>query len=367
VFGDGVAVGARYYSAIGDHGSPRGTTLLFEYDSTTRSLRMLVNVREFLESSGTLPPDMDYIPGKIHSRISMGRDGWLYYSTHPGHGGSGRTTDDAHGYRGDWILRTHPESGRTEIVAAQPIPKHSLPAGFLDPGRMIFYGGTAPGKNASGESVMFLAYDVNARRLVGSAVGGFERYAIFSTSTGAVYWEGKKYDPGTREITPSAAPHVRSATQETPDGLVYGTSHRDADLWAFDVKTEALTRLGPGAVGKHTYTTSMDADPSGRYLYYIPGMAQRGRGPLGVQGGAHDDGTPVVQYDVKLRKRKVIAFLHPFYRDRYGYTPAGTFSAALDPRGDKLYVTWNGMRDGSKAWESCALMVIHIPESERRP
>ena len=62
----------------------------------------------------------------------------------------------------------------------------------------------------------------------------------------------------------------------------------------------------------------------------------------------------------------MIAFLHPFYKDKYGVTLAGTFSLAVDPKEDKLYITWNVNR-GSRAWDCCGLMVIHIPESERRP
>jgi hypothetical protein len=42
----------------------------------------------------------------------------------------------------------------------------------------------------------------------------------------------------------------------------------------------------------------------------------------------------------------------------------GTYSVAVDPRGDTLYVTWNISR-GSKAWDCCGLTAIHIPESER--
>jgi len=53
-----------------------------------------------------------------------------------------------------------------------------------------------------------------------------------------------------------------------------------------------------------------------------------------------------VQYDLKTRKRKVIAFLHPFFADRYGCTLQGTFGAAVDPAGDKYYVTWNVSRSG---------------------
>jgi hypothetical protein len=73
----------------------------------------------------------------------------------------------------------------------------------------------------------------------------------------------------------------------------------------------------------------------------------------------------VVQFDVKTKTKKVIAFLHPFYKDKYGATLQGTFSSAVDPKGDKLYVTWNVSR-GGKVWDCCALSVIHIPESERK-
>ena len=75
-----------------------------------------------------------------------------------------------------------------------------------------------------------------------------------------------------------------------------------------------------------------------------------------------------MQYDVKTRKKKIIAFLHPFYQQTYGYTPLGTFGSAVSEEGDKLYIAWNGNRGGSDGgFDTCALTVIHIPESERRP
>ena len=53
--------------------------------------------------------------------------------------------------------------------------------------------------------------------------------------------------------------------------------------------------------------TSLDVDPTGRYLYYVPG----------AHGDAEKDGSPVVQFDVRTRSKKVIAFLHPSYRKKY--------------------------------------------------
>ena len=76
-----------------------------------------------------------------------------------------------------------------------------------------------------------------------------------------------------------------------------------------------------------------------------------------------------MQFDVKTRAKKIIAFLHPFLKQELGYVPLGTFSTAVSPSGDKLYVTWNGHVGGSRrgrlTWDACALTVIHIPASER--
>ena len=73
---------------------------------------------------------------------------------------------------------------------------------------------------------------------------------------------------------------------------------------------------------------------------------------------------PVIQFDVETRTRKVIAFLHPFYQQKYGVTPVGTFGSAIDEKGEKLYVVWNANR-GGKVWDCVALSVVHIPPSER--
>lgn len=353
-WGDGVAVAGKYYSAIGDHQSPKGTAQVYEYDPRTRKLRLLVDLRSFLESSGALAPDENYTSGKIHTRIDMGRDGWLYYA---GHRGSTRTTDDEHGFRGERVYRTDPTSGETQIIAEFPVPKHVIPMGVLDPNRLIFYGGTAAGEDADRQGVWFFAYDCAEAELLCRAQDGPKRCAIWLRSTSRLYWQGKRYDPRTNEITPAPqVPHVRSATAETPDGYVYGTSDHSADLWRFDVRTEEVVPIGAGAVATAQYVTSIDADPSGRYLYYIPG----------AHGRAENDGTPVVQYDVETGVRKVLCFLSPFLREAVGYTPIGTFSSALSPDGSTLYVTWNGYRDGAPdEWDVCALTVIHIPESER--
>lgn len=129
----------------------------------------------------------------------------------------------------------------------------------------------------------------------------------------------------------------------------------------FDVKTEKLDTLTNIAVGEQIYTCSMDLDPvTERYLYYVPG----------AHGGIIKEDVPIIQYDLKTNKHKILAFVGRYYRDNYGYEPDGTFSTALNDEGSILYITWNGNRAErvpGKGWDTTAMMAIYIPLSERLP
>ena len=359
-WGDSLAAGGMYYASIGDHLAPAGNAFVYSYNPRTKSFRLLADVKKTLNL-----PEGHYVPGKIHSRLDLGSDGWLYYSTH--RGSTKVTTDEFH-YQGDWILRTHPESGKTEVVAHGPVPKHCIPNSVLDPERLIFYGGTAPGVGKDGEGIQFFALDAQKGKVLYAGPDGPARYMIFAKSTGAVYFTPGKSDRPLMRFHPEKDKKpiaiqgeigIRAATEETPQGIVYsvsqGGSNEPATIYAFHTKTEQIEALGPAAVGSQQYIASIDADPTGRFLYYVPG----------AHGSSDRDNTAVVRYDTQTRQRKVIAFLHPFYQDRYGCALKGTYSTAVDPDGDKLYITWNANR-GSKAWDTCALTVIHIPENERR-
>jgi len=350
---DSVVVGDKWYSSSNDHLAPRGTALLWEYDAVAKSFRLLCDTSRFLESVNAFPPDMNYRPGEMQSRIDMGSDGRLYYATDRG---SPTVTHDGNGYKGEWILSTDPKTAKTEVVFTHPIPKHTIPCSVLDPQRMILYCGTAVGKDAPLQTIQFFALDLKTRKILKVEDGGPTRTLIFSKSTGKVFWEGKVYDPATNTVSPANVPHVRSASTETAEGLVYGTSHTKSDIWSFNVRTGELKSICVGAVGKQEYIASVDVDPAGRYLYYIPG----------AHGGAVGDGTPVVQLDLKTGKKKVLAFLHAHFWDKYGYALDGSFGSALDEKGERLFISWDGWRKGHpRGWETCAITVLHIPESER--
>ncbi len=225
-WGDSVTSGGKYYSAIGDHlaiGSKgdgehgTGTAHVFEYDPKTKSLKELVDLAAFLKR-----PQGHYTPGKIHTQLGMGRDGWLYYATH--RGSPKATTDEFH-YKGDWIFRTHPETGKTEIVVHAPVPKHSVPTAVLDPDRLIYYGSTAAAFDLKDEGIQFFAYDIKNRKLLYSGPDGPARSMILARSTGRVYYvpgsaEGElmRFDPETGQPPQKVAGShigIRAATDET--------------------------------------------------------------------------------------------------------------------------------------------------------
>jgi len=361
-WGDSLAAGGKYYASIGDHLAPQGNGFVFEYDPEKRTLRPLLDLKKVLNL-----PAGHYVPGKIHGRIDLGDDGCLYFSTHRG---STKVTSDQYHYQGDWIVRHDLVRAKTEVVACGPAGKHCIPTSVLDPKRLIFYGGTAPGEAVKDEGVRFFAYDVQGKRVLHNGPDGPARYMIFARSSGRVYYTPAakgagpllRFDPdqGGAPVSVPGTIGIRAATQETPQGYVYTVSqagpNEDPMLYAFNTRTEQIETLGSPSIGTQKYIASLDADPTGRYLYYMPG----------AHGGSEKDGTPVIQFDVRSRQKKVIAFLHPFYQDKYGCTLKGTYSSAVDPRGDKLYVTWNVSR-GSRAWDCCGLTAIHIPPSERLP
>jgi hypothetical protein len=359
-WGDGSVAGTKYYSAIGDHKAPQGNGLVFEYDSETQLLRQLASTAKTI-----VLPEGHYTPGKIHSRVDLGSDGWLYYSTHRG---STRVTTDEYHYKGDWLLRTNPATRKTEIVAHGPVPKTCIPTSVLDPDRLIFYGGTAAGDRLD-KTVTFFAYDIRKRKVLHTAVPGARRYLIFARSTGCVYYMDEvadrlmKYDPASGKPPKAIAGTLglRAATEELPGNVVYTVGQKDDRIFRFHTKTEKIEQLGPFAIGSQTYVATLDADPTGRYLYYIPG----------AHGSSYRDGTAVIQFDTQKGTRKVIAFLYPFYEKQIDFVPIGTYGSAVSPDGSKLFVTWNGCRGGKVRgkypFNTCALTVIHIPESERQP
>ena len=346
-WGNGYVANGKYYTAIGDH---EWRAYVYEYDPATKQVRTLVDLKEFLNQ-----PEGFYTPGKVHSFVTLAKDGWLYFATH--NGGRARLSPP-YQYQGDWILRTNPASGQTEVVCQGPVGADSVPTGFLDPDRLIFYGG-------SEKDLLFFAYDTQAKKLLYQSLpnDGPSRNMLFARSTGRVYYrahtkEGRlrRYDPATNTATEVVGDlDPRCSSSETADGFIYAVDWV-GDLWRFNTKTEQSERLTHASIGPLTYTTTLPIDATGRYVYYSGG----------AHGSADKEGTAIVQLDTRTLKRKVIAFLTPFYTNTLKYSCTGTYSMCLSADGGTLFATWNGARVGvAGGFDVCAITAIHIPAAER--
>lgn len=354
------AIGDHYAIGRGSGRHGRGDALVQEYDVSTGHIRTIASTARLLNL-----PDGHYLPGKIHSRVDLGRDGWLYYATHRG---SPAAASTANHYRGDWILRTHPTTGQSEVVAAAPVADHSIPCSVLDPDRLIFYGSTAAGPDAKDQRIQFMAWDLQSGRMLYSGPNGPSRAMILAQSTGKVYYvpgsrEGElhRFDPATAAppVNLGITLGIRAATDETDGGTVFVVSSGQGSgiptLREFNTRNESVRELGNPAVGDENDIASITSDASGEFLYYVPG----------AHGGGWKDGSPVVQFHVPSRTRKVIAFLHPIIEERFGLTLKGTYSTVLSADGSQLFIVWNAAR-GTKAWDCCAFSVITIPAAERQ-
>ena len=113
--------------------------------------------------------------------------------------------------------------------------------------------------------------------------------------------------------------------------------------------------------GEGHYTTSIGLSPGGRYLYYVPG----------AHGTCWELGTPIVQYDIQSRQRKVLAFLEEYYESKYDYRFGGTFGVNVSADGSTLFIPMNGNRregvkEGEESFGRPVFTAIHVPERERR-
>ncbi len=364
-WGEGVYTDGVYYSGIGDHLGPAGNALLFAYrpapDEARQpgSLETLLDLRQLLDL-----PEGHYTPAKFHTALGMGRDGNLYGATHRG---STRVTTPENHFTGDWIVRHHPGENRSEVVVHAPVPDHCIPSGLLDPERLIFYGATTPGHDGATDGTHFFAYDIEAGRVLHTDPDGPSRGLALASSSGRVYYTpgsgaGRlmRYDPAVDgpAVDVGESPGLRAASRETGDHRIYfanqGRDGQPTMLFELDTREETVTPRGPLAVGSQQYVTSLAVSADDRWLYYVPG----------AHGGAERDGSPVVQMDLQTGARKVLAFLHPYYEERHGLALKGTYGVSVSDDGDRLFITWNASR-GSRAWDCCALTVIHIPDTER--
>lgn len=364
-WGDGlIGRDGRFYSAIGDHGGPGARSYIYAYDPAAHRIDLVVDQQRLLgQSTG------DWGFGKIHCRLEQLDDGLLYWGTYWGKAPPEGYVQSENFY--GMVVRADPATGEGEVLGTVREPL-VIPTGMCDPRAKLFY---ALPCDRTWEGRGFLVFDLQKRKTIyyGHAEeekGG--RFILIDEPTGSAYFTVQpephspdlwlaRYDAATNAVTLKEIPlparwgPMRAGTEHRdPRGHYYAVS--EGRIAHLDLEKKTAEPIG-SLWGEGEYVTAVEISPGGRYLYTIPR----------AHGTAWEIGAPVVQYDLKTRTRKVLAFLGPYYRERYGYLMGGSYCLALSADGAQLFFGMNGSGDleNRSGFGLPACGVLHIPASER--
>ena len=371
-----------FYASIGDNGSYDSHLYIVNYDPKTKTIGLSAEINEALGRTNDV-----FSEGKIHGCLDFLDGPYLWFCTYWSKYPEVKETDWATGYKGGHIMAYNVET-QEFFDFGVPMLRASWPGSRIDTKRRMLY--------AIGYDCEFLAWDIEEQKVnwAGNLPDGMiwsNRVFLIDEPTGKVFTSNQhpsnkghcfiRYEPDKNKftLTEAAMPVLQAigdqpakdnatnmraiTTERGPDGLYYGVTH-DGELFSFEAESETVTDLDFNWPGEERYTTSIALSPGGRYLYYVPG----------AHGQGDQDGSPVMQYDLKTGQRKVLAFMEPYYFNKYGYTPSGAFSIKLGPKGERLFICWNGafykqenkVGDKRKSlFRHNSIMLLHIPESER--
>ncbi len=366
-FGDvTLAPNGKYYFGIGDHRGPGGNSYAFEYDPAHRDCRQIIDFGALLGWDKLGVGD-----GKIHGELGAMPDGsiWTltYWDPMPG-----ISDEDYAKWPGSHLVRYDTRTGNAEDMGI-PLEKAGWPYYTLDPERGIFF--------AVGSKQEALAYDVNAGKIIFAGmppedIDWWQRCTMLDPVTG-VFWSCTakapynfvSYDPSTNTFTkyPETTPPdigknagrnsvIRGHSERrTKDGFIWVNS-TNGTLYKFRPETRKTETVG-NLWADNTYVPRISLSPDDRFIYYIANSKR-----------TQYHYKPLVQFDTRTNRLKVLAFLSDYYSDRYGYTLGTVHGSTLSADGSSFVAAFNGSflpRD--KNWQDTpALMVFHIPESERK-
>jgi hypothetical protein len=371
-FGD-VTLGPNgcFYFAIGNHLYHDGNAVIVEYNPATRVQRIAFELQQAVRW-----PKGAWTDGKIHGDLDISPAGDMWVLTFSGPRPTARDLG-AIDYRGGHLLHLNVFTGRAEDLGV-PLAGDTWAYHSWDWKRNVLFA-VGQAKNS------LLIYDTAARRLIygGHPPPGMTwwmRAILIDRDTGAVYstnsdqsgegpnnfirWERRNNTFTAMQARTPVNPalgrndQIRAYVKEKDADGAFWCMGNSGTIFRFFPAADRTEYIAQNWGESGMYTTNMCLSPGGRYFYYLP--------------GAHSDawkfGTPVVQFDTKTKRRKVIAFLHDFYLEKYGYSAYGSYGLELDPAGESLVFYANGRftRAGEgSGYGRPALFHLRIPESER--
>lgn len=385
----------KFYMGVGNHRKEAAGNVLYviEYDPVKKEQRVVVDCGAAL---GWGPYEITDC--MLHGDMNFMQDGRLVAATWLGHSGKENLPAStlAAGWRGSFVFTYDPRTGVTESHGI-PMLNGTWAMHHTDPKTGVLmavgfgYAEQFPhprwnsrdtGKNyAARGQRYFLAYDVPNRKVLyaGLPPGDIdlsERATLIDHRTGIFYSSDShndsnfvSYDQRTNHwrdlackvpYNPATGKNdiLRCYTyRPTIDGRFYCMDMSGA-FFTFSPEREETKLLGLSWGREGVYTASLAMSPGERYIYYVPD----------AHGHYLEYQQPVVQYDTVTGKKKVLAFLSPYYLEKYGYVALGSYGIELSEDGSLLVVEMNGTFGTTAKKEHYshpAIFAIHIPESER--
>ena len=358
----------RVYSGIGDHGDDAGgksAAYLYQWDPATKVLKKVADLNAIVERRHGEPTW-----AKLHARIEEGPDGNIYFigTLNDGNAANQPKYKWSTFIPGGQLFQYNPETGRAALFANLPAGRCTATA-QLDRARNVWWCALEAGPNG------LWALDLATRQPLFQAPDGSvtlnRNFAL--ARNGKVYFNGKggiwQADAQAKTATPTKSAlstndgqGMRASTDETKGGWIYGHTMGANQLFRYAPALDKVELLGPN-FQKGDYVTVCVLSPDEKYLYYLPG----------AHGSSLKAGTPVVQYNIATRERKVLGFMLEAMETLYDYVPGGTYGIKISADGSTLYVNFNGhAADKIRPKEMkptgfglTAFAAIHIPASER--
>jgi hypothetical protein len=344
-WGQGIVLpDGRFLSAMGDHLGCDGNSYLFVFDPDSGQLTRFADVQSLVgHESGS------WGYGKIHSQMVQPTCDSVVFGTYWGtredleYGGS---------YSGDYLLRLDTSSLEVEPLGV-PIEGHGIPSLAAADG--LVYGEAAePIADAPPERGIFFVYDPDSGEVVYQSDDpthtGFRSILVAPDGSALVAGDGSsvlRYTPG-GELTEYSEQlpegWLRAAAAPTEDGRVYGVSTEPERFFAME-PGGTFEDLGPA----QEYTASIAVHPDGRIIY-VPD----------AHGGAWESGTPVIAFDPSTGAEETLVELNETAERELGLTLGGTYSIAVDPERERIFIGFNAGTDREEPWGEVVLAVIHL-------
>lgn len=357
----------RYIFAIGDCRSVGGKIYLYEYNPMDEKVKKVLSLPKLYGWSDSSQTD-----GKLHGKMRIMDDGNLWTcSKH-------ELTPDV-----PWIYKDNKGSRFFSLNVNTNeakdwgvlFPYHTFTETVLDTKRgLLFASGVFPG---------VLCYDVRKHATIyaDSLPNGWRWYSrtvllddrgiFWGTDAADSLHRFLSFDPVKKKFArPDLSPsentyykkieNIRACTDRRAcDGAYWCITYNGA-MFRFRPEVPSVEPAGVNW-DRGRYTSTIAMDPTGRYLYYMPGDTRMYNA---------DTYGPIVLYDVKTGQKKVLAWLVDYYYEKYGYWVGGTYGMEISADGSFLVIVMNGafrFRDDAhdNPYEFPSLFVVEIPESER--